>query len=581
MVLMVGLGIWVGHLQLRAAIKDDIIYHAEMRLSSIHEELSLTNTLAGNLLTTAQHLFEQECSYIGPPRLAMSKDGEASPEELELFFNSVKAKDAGPKIVNFVSKTTGLSAAIFSGPTKDDFRVVAVSDKHPNHSINQAFMEISADHWIALNLGFPVRLQLSIRATPYIVSFSPFFDSTGKQLIGLYALSYEVQISQGIEQEIENSHVLKNGFFALFDDQVLLFHTQNVRAALPRELNAWIKTQPNTSRGRKGNWEICRTMFEPWGIAILGCIYLPDVHAEAWHLDWRVFGWFFIILIIVLMVSSWLGNQLSQAFAISDYLRNKAAKAQRSAESASEAKSSFLANMSHELRTPMNAIIGYSEMLIEEVTETTEGTPEDHKSWTEDLQKIRAASQHLLMLINDILDLSKIEAGKMELYLERFELEPLLEQVKAVIEPLAKKNRNQLNVLLEPNIGSMRADMTKVRQSLFNLLSNACKFTKDGQITVKVYSQETSGSEESPKRWIIFEVSDTGIGLTEAEIQKLFQPFSQAGASTTKQYGGTGLGLSITKTFTQMMGGDISVQSVSQQGTTFTIRLPQEVQDNP
>ncbi|HEY9015581.1 MAG TPA: ATP-binding protein, partial [Gemmatimonadales bacterium] len=218
--------------------------------------------------------------------------------------------------------------------------------------------------------------------------------------------------------------------------------------------------------------------------------------------------------------------------------------------------------MSHELRTPLNAIIGYSEMLEEETTE------QGHPSYAPDLQKIRAAGRHLLALINDVLDLSKIEAGKMELHLETFELVPAIETVAATVAPLIEKNGNALKLALAPGLGAMRGDLTRVRQILFNLLSNASKFTERGTITL-------TGKAEGPG--LVFTVADTGIGMTEEQLGRLFQAFSQAEAATASKYGGTGLGLAISKMFCEMMGGTIAVASTPGVGTTFTVTLPREV----
>jgi signal transduction histidine kinase/DNA-binding response OmpR family regulator/HAMP domain-containing protein len=237
-------------------------------------------------------------------------------------------------------------------------------------------------------------------------------------------------------------------------------------------------------------------------------------------------------------------------------------------EIASQHKSQFLANMSHELRTPLNAIIGYSEMLHEEAEDL------GYADFLPDLQKIHAAGKHLLVLINDILDLSKIEAGKMDLFLEAFDIAPMVQDVITTVQPLAEKNANTLAVHHADNLGAMRADLTKVRQALFNLLSNACKFTTQGTITLAVACDTVDGVA-----WLTFRVSDTGIGMTPEQMGKLFQAFVQADASTTRQYGGTGLGLVITQRFCHMMGGDITVESALGQGSTFTLRLPAEVID--
>jgi signal transduction histidine kinase/DNA-binding response OmpR family regulator len=244
-----------------------------------------------------------------------------------------------------------------------------------------------------------------------------------------------------------------------------------------------------------------------------------------------------------------------------------AQQAKAQAEEANATKSKFLANMSHELRTPLNAIIGYSEILVEEITDLK--VP----SLIPDVQKIHGAGKHLLGLINNILDLSKVEAGKVELYLETFAIAPLMKEITDTLHPLLMKNHNTLIVNCPSEIGSMHSDVTKLRQSLFNLLSNASKFTENGTVTLTVERKETG--------WITFAVTDTGIGMTPEQQAKLFQAFSQADVSTTRKYGGTGLGLVITQQFCKLLGGDIQVESEAGQGTTFTMRLPEQLQAPP
>ena len=241
-------------------------------------------------------------------------------------------------------------------------------------------------------------------------------------------------------------------------------------------------------------------------------------------------------------------------------------KAKHAAEEASRAKSAFLANMSHELRTPLNAIIGYSEMLEEETRES--GNTEA----IQDLQKIQTAGKHLLSLINDVLDLSKIEAGKMTLHLEIFDVPPMIRQIVTTLEPAAAKNSNKINVRIADGVDSMRADVTKVRQILVNLVSNACKFTESGTISVNVEPLTAEGQD-----WIRFEVRDTGIGITPKQRKQLFQEFAQADTSISRKYGGTGLGLAISHRFAQMMNGHIDVESEPGKGSIFTVLLPVEV----
>ena len=238
----------------------------------------------------------------------------------------------------------------------------------------------------------------------------------------------------------------------------------------------------------------------------------------------------------------------------------------RQLELADRHKSEFLANMSHELRTPLNAIIGYSEMLQEDAADL------GAEQFTDDLKKINAAGKHLLELINAVLDLSKIEAGKMELYLETFDVAALVRDIAAVIQPLATKNGNRLDVDCPAGTGSMRADLTKVRQALFNLLSNACKFTERGTISLTVAGEAVDGQDA-----MVFRVSDTGIGMTPEQLTRLFEAFSQADAATTRRYGGTGLGLALSRRLCRMMGGDVTVESEAGRGSTFTIRLPAQV----
>jgi signal transduction histidine kinase len=231
----------------------------------------------------------------------------------------------------------------------------------------------------------------------------------------------------------------------------------------------------------------------------------------------------------------------------------------RLAEQASEAKSRFLANMSHELRTPLNAIIGYAELLMDEMADLGQ------ESVLNDLRRIQAAARHQLSLINDILDLSKIEADKMELVAEEFDGDQAVRDVAVTLQPLVARNGNTLELDLAPDLGQLHTDATRVKQVLFNLLSNATKFTERGRLRVEARREEGEA---------VFVVSDTGIGMTAEQLAKLFEAFTQADATTARKYGGTGLGLALSRRLCRMMGGDVTVDSEYGHGTTFTVRLP-------
>ncbi len=252
---------------------------------------------------------------------------------------------------------------------------------------------------------------------------------------------------------------------------------------------------------------------------------------------------------------------------ITDRKQTEAAirEAKNAAEAANRAKSDFLASMSHELRTPLNAIIGYGEMLQEEAED------QGATNLIPDLQKVHSAGRHLLALINDILDLSKIEAGRMELYLEDFAVAPVAVDASHVVQPQIERNGNTLEVKVHPGVGEMRADLIKVRQSLFNLVSNAAKFTLDGRVRVEVLPDPENAD------YILFRVSDTGVGISPEQRDRLFEAFQQADTSVSRRFGGTGLGLALTQRFCRMMGGEVTVESVLGQGSTFTMRLPRVV----
>jgi len=240
------------------------------------------------------------------------------------------------------------------------------------------------------------------------------------------------------------------------------------------------------------------------------------------------------------------------------------ARSNEEALDASRAKSAFIAHMSHELRTPLTAIIGYSELLEDEFNDVVQAV-----AFIPDMQKVQAAAKHLLSLINNMLDLSKIEAGKMELFLEEFELGEVIDEVSMTARPLIEKNRNTFVSRCDDALGPVRLDRLKVRQVLLNLLSNAAKFTSSGEVALAAHRTANDHGEQ-----LVFTVSDSGIGMSPSQIKRIFQEFAQGSAATTRRYGGTGLGLAISRNFCQLMRGDVEVESALGRGTTFIVRLP-------
>jgi signal transduction histidine kinase len=247
--------------------------------------------------------------------------------------------------------------------------------------------------------------------------------------------------------------------------------------------------------------------------------------------------------------------------------RQELEEARAAAESASTAKSSFLARMSHELRTPLNAIIGYSEMLLEDARSA------GNAALASDLEKVKKSGTHLLAMINEVLDLAKIEAGKMTLHIESFEIVPVLREIAATMTPLARENGNAVRVAADGGLGTMRADVTKVRQVLFNLIGNACKFTSAGTIAISGRRDGDPGAEQ-----VVFEVSDTGVGMSPEQLAAAFREFEQGDPSVAHTYGGTGLGLSISRHLCRLMGGELTADSAPGRGTTFRAVLPADVE---
>jgi len=309
------------------------------------------------------------------------------------------------------------------------------------------------------------------------------------------------------------------------------------------------------------------------GLVVVLAAIVNDIAVDrAWTSTSRLIPYGFAAFVLSMALS--LGNRFTRVYrevqnlgaALEqrvDERTQQLREANRALSEADQAKSRFVANMSHELRTPLNAVLGYSEMLEELAQE--EGVPH----FIPDLRRIHSSGSHLLSLINDILDLSKIEAGRMEVHIEPVAVPPLIHDVLSTVKPMADKNANVLEVRSLTAPASVPADGMRLKQVLLNLLSNACKFTSNGRITLEVESLAQDGAS-----WALFRVKDTGIGMTAEQLARLFQPFTQADASTSRKYGGTGLGLALSRHFCRSMNGDVTAESAPGAGSAFTVRLP-------
>ncbi len=542
----------------------------DSKLDHVNAVLAATNTTYLSLVHSSMAVLRMFCQEQGDPHLDSIIRPDGSSEKVLFFGDMPATKDEA--LVDKVKEMMGGTATIF---VKRDDAFVRISTNVLKPDGTRAvgtILDPDGPAAAAIRKGEAFYGVTDILGRPYITGYEPIRSSEG-EIIGLFYVGYLLESLHEVNEALKDHGLLRNGFFALLDhNDKIIFRTENVRD--PAEVES-IVSQAEQKKPMDRRWLVKLETFTPWDYDVIAALYLPDVSTEAIAIIWQVYGTGSLIILGVLLVSFLLASRLSDALGQAETSRREALEARDAAESANRTKSTFLANMSHELRTPMNAILGYSEMLIEEAEQS------NAKEFSADLNKIRGAGKHLLSLISDVLDLSKIEAGKMTLFIEEVDVARLVHDVVATIQPLVSKNSNELKVDLGENCGTIRADLTKIRQTLLNLLSNASKFTDHGKIMLsvrRVSGYRGDASEAPPVRdRIQFSVTDTGIGMTPEQQGKLFQAFSQTDASTTRKYGGTGLGLAISRRFCQLMGGDISVKSARGRGSTFTVDLPVEV----
>ncbi len=561
--------------RLRATVNQFSRERVRVVTDNLEDQLTITDTIYRRLALAGVRVLASDLLELGVPNVGPGALRVAGEELPNLRFGATSATQTAT-LVRSVADQMGATATLFVRKGDRFVRVVTTVRDRGGQEASGTELDPSEAPYRALMNGTLYRGVAFIFGEPYFAAYQPIRDASGK-VIGAFYAGYQIATLDEIGYSVRTTRILDHGFVALADAEGKRhFQSDHVPQAKVAELldSASLSGKSSTSV-RVGSFEISRRMFAPWGASIYTAKYTPDIDRLTFQLTFGVLGLTAVMVVAVLVLSWWFSQRLTRALIAGEIARRQAEQeeeqaltARQEAEEANQAKSAFLANMSHELRTPMNAILGYSEMLIEEAEEL------EPSEFVPDLEKIQAAGKHLLGLINDVLDLSKVEAGKMTLFLEDFDLAHTVAEVASTVEPLLQKNGNRLSLDCPDGIGVLHADLTKFRQCLLNLLSNATKFTEQGSITLTV----RAGGDGAGER-IQVAVADTGIGMTPEQMGKLFESFSQADSSTTRKYGGTGLGLAISRRFCRLMGGDITVTSAPGQGSTFTLELPRQVVD--
>jgi signal transduction histidine kinase/DNA-binding response OmpR family regulator len=539
---------------------------------NLGKQLKITDETYRKLALAAMRVLKADFQALGAARLGSGSVRSGDQTVPDLRFGASPVADQAA-LVEEVSAQLGATATVFVASGDRFIRVVTTVPDQEGTAALGTDLEPGGEVIQALRQGGVFIGVVDIFGAPYFSAYEPIRDGRGR-VIGAFYAGYPMASLSEIGRSVRDANILENGFVALTDSRGgQLFRSSGTPADLVegvlREVPA--PTEESAIGGLDG-YRVTRTRFAPWGFDIVIARFNPDIDQLTLRLTVGVLWLMAVVIATVLVLSWWFSQRLSHALIAgeiarrrADLERRSARAAKRVADQASQAKSAFLANMSHELRTPMNAIIGYSEMLIEEAEEITSG------QMVLDLRKIQAAGKHLLALINGVLDLSKIEAGKMTLYLEDFDLAEAIHEAVTTVTPLLREHQNHFVLDCPDGLGTLRSDRTKFRQCLLNLLSNASKFTERGEISLRVIN-------DLADHRIRVVVQDTGIGMTAEQMEHLFESFNQADSSTTRRYGGTGLGLAISRQFSRMMGGDITVASCPGQGSCFTLTLPRSLE---
>ena len=557
--------------RVRSAVSELTKSKSDGEVTQVIEKFEIIEDLLGEWLDRSLSELKRSTLVYGKPNLQKTRYQYISGGALErsvptLSFGSVKANVFSSNLSQ-LAKTLGTSATIFVRDGDNMIRLATSIQDKDGMSAVATMLDPEGFVLPKLLRAEEFRGLARILGTLYYTRYVPIIDKKS-QVIGAWYVGYPIaSVGSAIKESINNADLRSNSHLMILDDNDQLGYSSEGTppnlikdvAKVGKSTNIEKRTVIKSSSLPDVQYQFIP--FKPWGIQIVTTTNLGEDNSLAIRMSLGIFAIQFLVAIAVILLTWIFSQRLAKALAAGNQARLQS-------EEANKAKSAFLANMSHELRTPMNAIIGYSEILIEECEEME---PEEIE---QDLEKILSSAKHLLGLINDVLDLSKVEAGKMSIYLEPVHLRGFMNDVVVTLKPLADKNNNKLMLDLDEfSDYCITTDITRLKQIILNLSSNACKFTKEGIVSISLRIERDSES----KSRLVVAIRDSGIGMTDEQMNRLFADFSQADVSTTREYGGTGLGLSLSRRFCRMMGGDITVESVKDQGSTFTVSLPVDV----
>lgn len=557
--------------RVRSVISELTRSKVDGEVQQVIEKFEIIDDLLGDWLEKGLDELEENTLKFGPPQLDTQTFSDLPNSSLNkpipvLSFGSMKASSL-TETLDQATEMWETSATIFVRDGDQMVRVATTIQDQQGDSAVGTILDPEGFVLPKLLQGEEFKGIARILGTVYYTRYAPIFNRNG-DVIGAWYVGYQIaSVATAMRNSIINADLRANTHLLILDadDQIGYSSEETPRNVLQgvKQINDSIDSIQRTTRyssvlsGIKYEF----IPFKPWGYQIVTASSLGRDNSLAIRMSLGIFAIQFLVAIAVVLLTWIFSQRLAKALAEGNQARLQS-------EEANRAKSAFLANMSHELRTPMNAIIGYSEILIEECEEME---PEEIE---QDLEKILSSAKHLLGLINDVLDLSKVEAGKMSIFLESVILKTLMNDVIVTLKPLADKNKNNLIVDMD-GLGDdcVKTDVTRLKQIILNLASNACKFTSEGTVSITLKLEPDTES----KSLLVVAIHDTGIGMTPGQMKRLFEDFAQADVSTTREYGGTGLGLSLSQRFCRMMGGEIAVDSVKDEGSTFTVSLPVDI----